>query len=99
MTDLFVKSFRKIIEVYSWILLIIFIILGGVIGYQVGNIISYEEEVCFMAAVLGVVIGGLLGFISETLVFAPMIILFELNDKVSKIDEKLSGIENKDKTN
>lgn len=26
-----------------------------------------------------------------------MIILFELNDKVSKIDEKISGIENKDK--
>ena len=99
MTDLFVKSFRKIIEVYSWILLIIFIILGGVIGYQVGNNISYEEEVCFMAAVLGAVIGGILGFISETLVFAPMIILFELNDKVSKIDEKISGIENKDKTN
>ena len=99
MTDLFVKSFRKIIEVYSWILLIIFIILGGVIGYQVGNIISYDENVYGMAAVLGAVIGGVLGFISETLVFAPMIILFELNDKVSKIDEKISGIENKDKTN
>ena len=99
MTDLFVKSFRKIVNVYSWILLIIFIILGGVIGYQVGNIISYDENVYGMAAVLGAVIGGILGFISETLVFAPMIILFELNDKVSKIDEKLSGIENKDKTN
>lgn len=37
--------------------------------------------------------------LSETLVFAPMIILFELNDKVSKIDEKISVIENKDKTN
>lgn len=99
MTDLFVKSFRKIVNVYSWILLIIFIILGGVIGYQVGNIISYDEDVYGMAAVLGAVIGGILGFISETLVFAPMIILFELNDKVSKIDEKISGIENKDKTN
>lgn len=99
MTDLFVKSFRKIVNVYSWILLIIFIILGGVIGYQVGNIISYDKDVYGMAAVLGAVIGGILGFISETLVFAPMIILFELNDKVSKIDEKISGIENKDKTN
>ena len=68
MTDLFVKSFRKIVNVYSWILLIIFIILGGVIGYQVGNIISYDKDVYGMAAVLGAVIGGILGFISETLV-------------------------------
>ena len=77
------KAYRSIVDLGCWV----FAILLG-IGMAIGFYeFFYDLEV--LAAIGGFIVGFIIGLWFEINFVVPMTILFEINHKLEKIDEKL----------
>jgi len=89
LSNFYISIYKKFIEVLSWILLIVAIIAGGVIGHKIG---WYENEVLY--TFLGIIIGIISAFIIEAMIVPPLIIIFKMYDQIVSIDQYTKKIRN-----
>lgn len=81
LVEFYTKSYKKIVEVVAWLMLVLGVIAGGVIGSATRG-----------GAVPGIILGFLIAAVAEALFIPPLMILFQINDKL----EKLSSSEKKE---
>lgn len=93
------RSARIIVEVFLWLWLIGALATGAAMGSRAGRGVSHFDyeagEVIynpdFAGGVLGALLGIFFGFLAflvgATLMAAPLLVLFELNQRVKRIEE------------
>lgn len=74
---------KKIVEAVAYIVLLLGAVLGGMFGYNVGP-----------GTFPGVLIGIVIAVVAEALFIPPLMILFQIDDKL----EKISGSGKEEKT-
>ncbi|MDR0305021.1 MAG: hypothetical protein LBH98_09705 [Chitinispirillales bacterium] len=81
MLDFTKAAFRKLVEISLWINLIVYVVAGGVIGWNGGHDVGIGRE---LAALLCVIIGALVGMLTNILFggFIATIIAIEENTKL-----------------
>ena len=85
LTEFYVKSYKKIVEIVCWILMIACIIIGFLFfGYLFMDYGNFN----FGMACLGAIVGFLFVFILQLFVVAPRIVLFEINEKLLSTNKK-----------
>jgi hypothetical protein len=92
MLEYFGKAFRTWFEVVLWILLIVFVIGGGILGYVLtpyrGDHVNY--------IIIGVMLGGGFGFISVILGGGLVANFLNMVDNIEKLvnkEENIAGVE------
>ena len=75
LTEKLVKYYRKVANIFCWAFLIIATLSGAVTGY---------ERWGFFGFLVGSVGGLFLAFAIELFIVPPIMVLFEINDKLDK---------------
>jgi uncharacterized membrane protein required for colicin V production len=95
MLDFVRKVFRGGLEVILWVNLILYTIVGGVVGYFLGRLISYRnaDGYVFLGIIVGIVIGLLFdiimgGFIATILNMDKNLELLVKEEVPSKVGNK-----------
>ena len=82
-----VSSFKGIIELVAWIILIIGAIVCAVIGYQWGIVLDHNNSLVF--AIVSFFIGLLITYLLEALIIPPLVILFSVHSELQDIKRVL----------
>ena len=76
LTEKLVKYYRQVANIFCWVFLIIAALSGAGTGY---------EKWGFMGFLFGGIGGLLLAFAIELVIIPPIMVLFEINDKLDDI--------------
>ena len=76
LTEKLVKYYRKVANIFCWAFLIIAALTGAALGY---------DEWDFPGFIIGAVGGLLAAFMIELFIVPPIMVLFEINDKLDDI--------------
>ena len=76
LTEKLVKYYRKVANIFCWVFLIIAALSGAGTGY---------EKWGFMGFLIGGAGGLFLAFMIELFIIPPIMVLFEINDKLDDI--------------
>jgi hypothetical protein len=82
LTDGLVKCYDRIMDIIAWFFLIVCMGIGAFIGYHFGG----ENYI-----ILGVIFGLVGGFLLESLIFTPLIILNKIYDLLSKNSSEINA--------
>ena len=89
LTKWLIRSYKTIMEVFAWIVLILFAGIGFFVGITMENNGLLGKNIpSDMYLLIGVGIGILIGLLIEALVLAPALVLFDLHSKVEAISRK-----------
>ena len=84
MIDFLCSIYRKLVNVLAFIYLIVF----GYLGYVYINILKPRSSL----SILGIIIGLLVGLLIEALIFPPVVILFNIDEKIYGLSRKMNDL-------
>ena len=89
LTKWLIRSYKTIMEVFAWIVLILFAGIGLFVGSTMENSGLLGKNISSdMYILIGMGGGVLIGLLIEALVLAPALVLFDLHSKVETISRK-----------
>jgi len=88
MLDFVKGAFRGGINVFLWIILILCTIIGGVVGYNLGRLISYSSVGGFVFG--GVLIGIVLGLLTDIIGGGFIVTILSIDENIETIKNILS---------
>lgn len=74
LVEFYTKCYKKIVEVVAWLILILGVVAGGIIG-------AASRAGVFPGAIFGFIVSA----VSEALFIPPLMILFQIDSKLEKI--------------
>ena len=94
MLSFLTRVYRKLTDIFCWIWLI---------GFTVFMAIVFNESMDWLfddwAVFVGVIAGLVIGFWTELIILPPIMVLFEINDKLDFLVRKEKKVSKKDKKN
>lgn len=89
LTKWLIRSYKTMMEVFAWILLILFAGIGLFVGIEMDNMGLLSKSISSdMYPLIGMGIGILIGLLFEALLLAPALVLFDIHSKVEAISRK-----------
>lgn len=94
MLSFLTRVYRKLTDIFCWVWLI---------GFTVFMAIVFNESMDWLfddwAVFVGVIAGLVIGFWTELIILPPIMVLFEINDKLDFLVRKEKKVSKKDKKN
>ena len=94
MLSFLTRVYRKLTDIFCWVWLI---------GFTVFMAIVFNESMDWLfddwAGFVGVIAGLVIGFWTELIILPPIMVLFEINDKLDFLVRKEKKVSKKDKKN
>lgn len=94
MLSFLTRVYRKLTDIFCWVWLI---------GFTVFMAIVFNESMDWLfddwAVFVGVIAGLVIGFWTELIILPPIMVLFEINDKLDFLVRKEKKVSEKDKKN
>ena len=94
MLSFLTRVYRKLTDIFCWVWLI---------GFTVFMAIVFNESMDWLfddwAVFVGVIAGLVIGFWTELIILPPIMVLFEINDKLDFLVKKEKKVSKKDKKN
>lgn len=94
MLSFLTRVYRKLTDIFCWVWLI---------GFTVFMAIVFNESMDWLfddwAGFVGVIAGLVIGFWTELIILPPIMVLFEINDKLDFLVRKEKKVSEKDKKN
>lgn len=94
MLSFLTRVYRKLTDIFCWVWLI---------GFTVFMAIMFNESMDWLfddwAVFVGVIAGLVIGFWTELIILPPIMVLFEINDKLDFLVRKEKKVSKKDKKN
>ncbi len=94
MLSFLTRVYRKLTDIFCWVWLI---------GFTVFMAIVFKESMEWLfddwAVFVGVIVGLIIGFWTELIILPPIMVLFEINDKLDFLVRKEKKVSKKDKKN
>lgn len=94
MLSFLTRVYRKLTDIFCWVWLI---------GFTVFMAIVFKESMEWLfddwAVFVGVIAGLVIGFWTELIILPPIMVLFEINDKLDFLVRKEKKVSKKDKKN
>ena len=90
LTDCLVKIYKIMVELFAWVLLFGF----GIAGYFIGNSLFNDN----IYSVIGIILGLITGFIIESIILPPCIILYKIHSELNSHNQEEKDVK-KDKEN
>lgn len=82
--NLLMDMYKGLVELLGWVILCASAIAGLIIGLEYG----YQWDAQILWAILGVAFGVVGGFIIDTLLLPPLLILFKIHERLCEIEAK-----------
>ena len=89
MIDFVKKAFRNFIEVILWINLLLAVIIGGVAGYYIGQLISYRNAGGYVF--IGIIIGLICGLLTNIIGGGFITTILSIDENLKQLKQKITG--------
>lgn len=94
MLSFLTRVYRKLTDIFCWIWLIGFTVFMAIVFNESMDWLFYD-----WAVFVGVIAGLVIGFWTELIILPPIMVLFEINDKLDILVRKEKKVSKKDKKN
>lgn len=94
MLSFLTRVYRKLTDIFCWVLLIGFTVFMAIVFNESMDWLFYD-----WAVFVGVIAGLVIGFWTELIILPPIMVLFEINDKLDFLVRKEKKVSEKDKKN
>ena len=94
MLSFLTRVYRKLTDIFCWVWLIVFTVFMAIVFNESMDWLFYD-----WAGFVGVIAGLVIGFWTELIILPPIMVLFEINDKLDFLVRKEKKVSKKDKKN
>lgn len=94
MLSFLTRVYRKLTDIFCWVWLIGFTVFMAIVFNESMDWLFYD-----WAVFVGVIAGLVIGFWTELIILPPIMVLFEINDKLDFLVRKEKKVSEKDKKN
>ena len=94
MLSFLTRVYRKLTDIFCWVWLIGFTVFMAIVFNESMDWLFYD-----WAVFVGVIAGLVIGFWTELIILPPIMVLFEINDKLDFLVRKEKKVSKKDKKN
>lgn len=94
MLSFLTRVYRKLTDIFCWVWLIGFTVFMAIVFNESMDWLFYD-----WAVFVGVIAGLVIGFWTELIILPPIMVLFEINDKLDFLVRKEKNVSEKDKKN
>lgn len=94
MLSFLTRVYRKVTDIFCWVWLIGFTVFMAIVFNESMDWLFYD-----WAVFVGVIAGLVIGFWTELIILPPIMVLFEINDKLDFLVRKEKKVSEKDKKN
>ena len=94
MLSFLTRVYRKLTDIFCWVWLIGFTVFMAIVFNESMDWLFYD-----WAVFVGVIAGLVIGFWTELIILPPIMVLFEINDKLDILVRKEKKVSKKDKKN
>ncbi len=94
MLSFLTRVYRKLTDIFCWVWLIGFTVFMAIVFKESMDWLFYD-----WAVFVGVIAGLVIGFWTELIILPPIMVLFEINDKLDFLVRKEKKVSKKDKKN
>mgnify|MGYP007119861870 CR=1 FL=1 len=92
MLSFLTRVYRKLTDIFCWVWLIGFTVFMAIVFNESMDWLFYD-----WAVFVGVIAGLVIGFWTELIILPPIMVLFEINDKLDFLVRKGKNVSEKDK--